>query len=354
MVYPVASLVKVPLAVAVLDRTVRGSWTARDDRRAAGPPASGFEAGLSQFRHTARIAVDDLLYLAVAISDNPAADALFELVPPGEVTDVLRGYGIAGISVRHPMRGLAERRRDVQLAQTLAIGAREAGLGHGLPQLDVTRTNRARRVRTSICSAALDAVGDPRRGGRSRPCPDAQNTMRQRLGPDFSSDASAWSSKTGTLLNFRHEVGVVEHEDGYRFAVAALTESRARRLAARRRSPDRPRRARPARPPARVNHGVMSSLMCLRCCSRRRAWSVRARPVAVRRAGRAAGCAAEQMAVGVGAGPCSVADAGGARMPLAFPPDTAKAEPAVTVSSARRSRAGRRTLLRPCAGRGAS
>jgi beta-lactamase class A len=50
--------------------------------------------------------------------------------------------------------------------------------------------------------------------------------LRQRLGPDFSSDASTWSSKTGTLLNLRHEIGVVEHEDDTPFAVAALTESR--------------------------------------------------------------------------------------------------------------------------------
>jgi beta-lactamase class A len=35
-----------------------------------------------------------------------------------------------------------------------------------------------------------------------------------------------WSSKTGTLLNLRHEVGVVEHADGQTFAVATLTQSR--------------------------------------------------------------------------------------------------------------------------------
>jgi len=54
----------------------------------------------------------------------------------------------------------------------------------------------------------------------------ASNILRQRLAPDFASDASRWSSKTGTLLNLRHEVGVVEHADGQTFAVAALTESR--------------------------------------------------------------------------------------------------------------------------------
>ncbi|PJN28147.1 hypothetical protein CG736_08225 [Kitasatospora sp. CB02891] len=50
-------------------------------------------------------------------------------------------------------------------------------------------------------------------------------SIRHRLAPDFDSDAARWSSKTGTLLNLRHEIGVVEHDDGSRYAVAALTES---------------------------------------------------------------------------------------------------------------------------------
>jgi beta-lactamase class A len=51
------------------------------------------------------------------------------------------------------------------------------------------------------------------------------NVTRHRLWPDFASGASAWSSKTGTLLNLRHEIGVVEHRDGDSYAIAALTES---------------------------------------------------------------------------------------------------------------------------------
>jgi beta-lactamase class A len=51
------------------------------------------------------------------------------------------------------------------------------------------------------------------------------NVLRHRLAPDFSSDATTWSSKTGTLLNLRHEIGVAEHADGRRYAIAVLTES---------------------------------------------------------------------------------------------------------------------------------
>ena len=49
---------------------------------------------------------------------------------------------------------------------------------------------------------------------------------RQRLAPDLASDSSRWSSKTGTVLTMRHEMGVVEHADGGVYAIVALTESR--------------------------------------------------------------------------------------------------------------------------------
>jgi beta-lactamase class A len=53
----------------------------------------------------------------------------------------------------------------------------------------------------------------------------SHNVIRQRLTPDFASDATRWSAKTGTLLNLRHEIGVAQHQDGSAYAVAALTES---------------------------------------------------------------------------------------------------------------------------------
>jgi beta-lactamase class A len=133
--FPIASLVKLPLAIAVLTLIADGhlDGAAMIDV-APGQLTTPGTPGLGRFRHPARIAIDDLLYLSVAVSDNSAADALFDLVPP---TDV-----------------------------------------------------------------------------------------RHRLAPDFASDASTWSSKTGSLLNLRHETGVVEHDDGSRYAVTALTESR--------------------------------------------------------------------------------------------------------------------------------
>jgi beta-lactamase class A len=232
--FPSASLVKIPLAAVTLDRIRRGELdgAAQLDIRPGRITTPG-PTGLARFRHPARVAIDDLLYLTMAISDGTAADALFGLTPPAEVTRTIRQWGVHGITARHPVGQLsdtpAERfaPADVHLAHTLAIGGATAGQGHSIPQLDISRAS------SGSARAFVDLLGalwtpsklDPTVAAGVRELMGT-NLLRQRLSPDFSSDASRWSSKTGTLLNLRHEVGVVEHADGQRFAVAALTESR--------------------------------------------------------------------------------------------------------------------------------
>jgi beta-lactamase class A len=231
--FPIASLVKVPLAIATLERIRRGELdgSAHILVRPGGITTPG-PTGLSRFRHPARIAVDDLLYLSTAVSDGTAADALFALTPPAEVSAVLRELGLRGITVRHTIRELVETPAerldpaDVHLAHFLAIEAGTAGRGHRVQQLDVTRANSgsARAFIDLLRALWTPSAIDPGVAGRVRALM-GDNLLRHRLAPDFSSDASKWSSKTGTLLNLRHEIGVVEHADGQVFGVAVLTES---------------------------------------------------------------------------------------------------------------------------------
>lgn len=232
--YPIASLVKVPLAVATLERVARGELDPAEPVTVLPSPVTApGPTGLSKFRHPATVALEDLLHLSMTISDNAAADALFARTPPAAVTAELRGLGHDGITVRHRMRELAETpaerfdRADAHLAQSLAIAAATTGRGHPVAQLDISIANsgsarafadllqglwRPTSIRSATAARVRELMGD--------------NLLRQRLAPDFHSDAARWSSKTGTLLNLRHEVGVVEHADGQTFAVAALTESR--------------------------------------------------------------------------------------------------------------------------------
>ncbi|VVJ25168.1 Beta-lactamase class A-like and penicillin binding proteins (PBPs) superfamily [Amycolatopsis camponoti] len=233
-VYPIASLVKVPLAAATLERIRRGELDGATQLEVApGGVTTPGPIGLTRFRHPARIAVDDLVYLSTALSDGAAADVLFGLTPPDAVMLSLEGWGLRGIAVRHLMADLvdtpAERfdADEADLAHSLAIGAGTAGQGHRLAQLDVTRANAAsaRAVLELLQALWTPSRIDPTVAAGVRELM-AHNVIRHRLTPDFASDAARWSSKTGTLLNLRHEAGVVEHADGRVFGVVALTESR--------------------------------------------------------------------------------------------------------------------------------
>lgn len=234
VLFPIASLVKVPLATVIVHRIHHGDldgstalWVQPGRVTMAGP------TGMTRFRHPACVAIDDLLSLAMSISDNVAADALFELSPPAEVMGVLREWELAGITVRHVLGGLTETpasrfdKAELPLAHSMAIGAGTTGRGNRIPQLDVTRANSgSARAFVDLLQALWvpskveDAVAE-----RVRELM-ANNLLRNRLAPDFTLDATTWSSKTGTFLNLRHEVGVVEHSDGQMFAIAALSESR--------------------------------------------------------------------------------------------------------------------------------
>ncbi|MFF8831251.1 serine hydrolase [Streptomyces sp. NPDC015131] len=230
---PAASLVKVPLALVTAERIQRGELDGATPLEVRpGRVTTPGPTGLSRFRHPARVAIDDLLYLSTSVSDGTAADALFGLTPPAEVAAALHRLGLHGITVRHGMRELTETPVErfpadqAHLAHALAIEGGTSGRGHRVPQLDTTRAN------TGSARAWVDllqALWTP-----SAVHPDAaalvrglmaDNVLRHRLAPDFSSDATRWASKTGSLLNLRHEIGVVEHHDGRAFAVAVLTES---------------------------------------------------------------------------------------------------------------------------------
>ena len=231
---PIASLVKVPLAVATLERIRRAELDgAAPIRVAPGLVTTPGPAGISRFRHPARIAIDDLLYLSTSLSDNAAADALFDLTPPSAVTDLLHRAGIGGgITVRHRMAELTETLVEdlgadhPDVAHLVAIRAGTPGGGHRVPQLDLSRANTgsARALVDLLAALWRPLLIDETVARRVRELM-ATGIHRQRLAPEFISDATRWSSKTGTMLNLRHEIGVVEHIDHRTYAVAVLTES---------------------------------------------------------------------------------------------------------------------------------
>lgn len=232
---PLASLVKVPLAAAVLDRVAVGELRDETPLHLVGRASRDVgPAGLAKFRFPATIALADVVYLSTCLSDNVAADALFDLVDPRQVTQYLRGIGVTDLAVRHRLSDLTETPAEAlvqtpQLAQTLAARGGTPSGGHQVRQLDSTRASSGTARACVDLLERLWATPGPVASEvslRVRELMRHHVVARQRLWPDFASDAATWSSKTGTLLNHRHEIGVVEHAEGDRYAVAALTSSR--------------------------------------------------------------------------------------------------------------------------------
>jgi beta-lactamase class A len=211
IVTPAASLAKVPIALSVLDRIA-------DGRIDGAMPVT--------------VPVEDLVSLALTISDNGAADALLGLVPAAAVMADLDGLGVRGIAVRHPFAELSDTPLErfgpdeAHLAHALAIRASTPANGHPVRQLDIARTN------TVTAKGFADLLGIVWREQGVRPAVAARlrehlhgNVIRHRLAPDLAADDARWASKTGTLLNLRHEAGVLENADGSRFAIVALSAS---------------------------------------------------------------------------------------------------------------------------------
>lgn len=231
--FPLASLVKVPLAATLLEAIDRGDIDPTQVLFLEPAQQTPGPTGTCLFQRPAQIAVEDLIGLALTISDDTAADALFQLCPPSAVNRLLRSVGITSLTVRHTIAELHHTiatmlpREDRHLALTLAISSSTGSGGHLIPQLD----NNAANVGTARGLAQLLRelwLGSQISGSTRHRVRDlmGRNVIRHRLTPEFASDQSKWFSKTGTFLHLRHEMGVVEHADGTVIAVVALTASR--------------------------------------------------------------------------------------------------------------------------------
>ncbi|WP_244231428.1 serine hydrolase [Saccharomonospora piscinae] len=228
--WPLASIAKVPLALVVADRVARGELggdtavTLQPAGRSPGP------TGFSAFRHPATCAIDDLLLQMITVSDNAAADALFELVPPADVTSRLRYWGVDAIHVRHPMRLMYEAATrvagpDFTLGRRLAVEGSRAGGGHVIDSLDVHRATvgSAGALVELLCRIWTDDVASPAATATVRDAM-AKQPASPRIGADLQADDVAIAAKTGSFLTLRHEIGVVEYGTS-RVAIAALTVS---------------------------------------------------------------------------------------------------------------------------------
>lgn len=191
------------------------------DGRTPGP------TGLGAMRDAARLSLRDLAVLAVSVSDNTAADVLWDAVGIEAVNRTMTALGLTRTTAVQKVRDLyAALAEDAGAAGAAALldPARVARLR----ALDPARTNRStpRELTALLAAVWRDEVCTGAYAADLRRTLGAQ-AWGHRLASGFPFDDVRVSGKTGTLPTLRHEIGVVEYPDGGRYAVAVCTRAAA-------------------------------------------------------------------------------------------------------------------------------
>jgi beta-lactamase class A len=230
---PIASVAKVPLALVVLDAVETGELD--PGRQITINPAENYlgGTGFGTFRYPVTVSIADLVTQSLTVSDNVAADALLDLVGIDRVNERLRAWRARHILFRHDFRrmfdcALGAAGNDFGLAMELAVQGDRPGELHAIETMNPEQANVAtaaslvdllQRIWTDdIATPAATA------GVRERM---SKQVFQHRLSSDLRTDGFRISAKTGSFLNLRHEIGVVETDAGAgsQIAVAALSRT---------------------------------------------------------------------------------------------------------------------------------
>lgn len=231
---PVASVIKVPIALAVLEQIAAGRLDPAQPVTIDPATSSRGSTGISAFTYPVTIAVADLLHQMLSVSDNAAGDALVDLIGIAAIEERLRAWDCPGIAIRHRLQRLYDCAvgvvgDDFGLALELAIHGDSQPEAHPIETLDVSRgnTGTARALVDLLQRVWLDAIAVPEATAQLRLLMRRQ-VFSHRLSSDLRADSITVSAKTGSFLHLRHEIGLVESETGARIAIAALTRSNRR------------------------------------------------------------------------------------------------------------------------------
>jgi beta-lactamase class A len=224
-----ASVVKVPLVLEFARQVAAGQLDPTDRVRARAADRLG-GVGTAGCADDVELSLRDAAYLALTVSDNTAADLLFDRVGLDNVRSLLRELGLTATRVVGPPRAVVR-----SMAED--IGAADAAeFARRFPELTAEQVLRTRALdpRQTTASTpremarlltliALDGAGAP------EACRWVRDLMRQqvnwyRLAAAFPPEVQVWA-KTGTLPGVRNEIGVVEYPDRTRYAVAVFTRA---------------------------------------------------------------------------------------------------------------------------------
>lgn len=211
-VVPIASMYKVVLALEVADRIASGDLDA--DELIVIEPHEHTPAGegLNHFSRPAAITRPDLMYLALAWSDNTASDVLLREVGVEAVHARARQVGLSHFSLVGDCRTLLNFAGE-DLGYPCEDAAAQADWAPRLDDDDLAlhRTNTATPAELSHLAVMLqqDAAAHPAACRMVRDAM-AQQVWRARFGTAFPAPRWRLASKTGTLPPWRGEFGIVQ------------------------------------------------------------------------------------------------------------------------------------------------
>lgn len=219
-----ASVVKVPLVLEFARQVVAGQIdpTERVRLRAADRLGGSGTAGCLD---DVEMSLRDLARLALSISDNTAADAVFRRVGLDNVRSLVAELGLSRTRILGGPRDIVESMvADVAAADAEAFAAAYPGLAADeIRRLGALDPERGSASTPEELTHLLRRVWRDE-AGPAEACAMLRGWMTRqvawhRLAGGFDDDVDV-AAKTGTLPGIRNEVGVVTYPDGRRYAVA--------------------------------------------------------------------------------------------------------------------------------------
>jgi len=225
-----ASTGKVPILVALMRAVAMGALSLDEQIDVPAGDRTDGPTGLSSMRYPARLALGDIAHLMMSISDNHATDLVLRRVPPGQVTAAMRDLGLTVTTLEMTITEMFAR-----YAAGDFDGRHEAGFWR------TTAVEMCRLLQAIWLDAAAPAALCEQMRGMLRSCltsngldcqlPQAvQATSGRKTGTLVGIEAD---DGDGTGFILRNEVGVVEFQDGHRYAVAVFTQAQGTGLRAR-------------------------------------------------------------------------------------------------------------------------
>ncbi|MGW2250649.1 serine hydrolase [Kitasatospora sp. NPDC001660] len=219
-----ASVHKVCLLVTLFREAAAGRI---DLARQVDVPAAGRtpgRTGLAAMLDAARLSLRDLAYLTVAVSDNTAADVLWDAVGLDTVNRTMADLGLTRTVAVHKLRDLF----GALAEDTGPDSPVDPAVVARLRVLDPAFTNHSTaREMTALLAALWHGDACPGEQGAALRRLLGLQVWPHRLASGFPFDDVRVHGKTGTLPTLRHEVGVVEYPDGGRYALAVFTRAAA-------------------------------------------------------------------------------------------------------------------------------